>query len=223
MNKQYKIFMIEDDEEIAELLGIYLEQFNFQIENYIDPIEGLEVLKKENFDLLILDLSLPNLDGIDLLKKLREFSKIPVIISSARGSVSDKVNGLNLGADDYIPKPYEPIELVARIKAVLKRISSNAEENFGEFKIDRDRVEIWKNGNKLQLTMAEYEVLKLFLENRETVLSRERIAEESSSIRWDSIDRTIDVIVSRLRHKIEENVKKPKYIKSIRGVGYKFV
>jgi two-component system OmpR family response regulator len=215
--------MIEDDEEISELLTIYLEQFNFEVESFTDPEQGLEILRREEFSLLILDLSLPKIDGIELLKQLRAFSQIPVIISSARGSVSDKVNGLSLGADDYIPKPYEPIELVARIKAILKRFTvTEFKESFGEFQLDRDKMEILQGEKKLELTKAEYETLKYFLENRDVVLSRERIAEDVESIHWDSVDRTIDVIVSRIRHKIGDSSKSPKYIRSVRGVGYKF-
>jgi two-component system OmpR family response regulator len=215
--------MIEDDEEISELLTIYLEQFNFEVESFTDPEQGLEILRREEFSLLILDLSLPKIDGIELLKQLRAFSQIPVIISSARGSVSDKVNGLSLGADDYIPKPYEPIELVARIKAILKRFTvTEFKESFGEFQLDRDKMEILQGEKKLELTKAEYETLKYFLENRDVVLSRERIAEDVESIHWDSVDRTIDVIVSRIRQKIGDSSKSPKYIRSVRGVGYKF-
>jgi two-component system OmpR family response regulator len=221
--QQNRILMIEDDEEISELLTIYLQQFNFEVESYADPEQGLEILRREEFSLLILDLSLPKIDGIELLKQLRAFSQIPVIISSARGSVSDKVNGLSLGADDYIPKPYEPIELVARIKAILKRFTTvEFKESFGEFQLNRDKMEILQGEKKLELTKAEYETLKYFLENRDVVLSRERIAEDVESIHWDSVDRTIDVIVSRIRQKIGDSSKSPKYIRSVRGVGYKF-
>jgi len=226
--KSSKILMIEDDEEIGQLLSTYLQQFDFNVESKTDPIDGLEALKSGNFNLLILDLSLPKIDGIELLTEIRKFSNIPIIISSARNSVADKVNGLNLGADDYIPKPYEPIELVARIKAVLKRINnSNSSqehiEKFDEFEIDNNKFEIFQNGKKLDLTMAEFEVLKMLLKHRGVAFSREMIADEASSIHWDSVDRTIDVIISRIRHKIGDNPKKPKYIKSIRGVGYKFL
>jgi two-component system OmpR family response regulator len=217
--------MVEDDEEIAQLLSIYLQQFGFSIENFTSPMEGLEALKNGSFDLLILDLSLPQIDGLELLKEIRYFSNIPVIISSARGSVTDKVSGLELGADDYLPKPYEPIELVARIKAVLKRSWKETQpiEDFGEFSIDLEKFEIRANGELLHLTKGEFEVLKYMLESRGKVLSREAIAENADSIHWDSVDRTVDVIVSRVRTKLGDTPKNPKYIRSVRGVGYQFL
>jgi two-component system OmpR family response regulator len=224
--QQNKLIMIEDDEEISELLSIYLQQFGYEIESFPNPLEGLEALKKFDYQLLILDLSLPEIDGLELLKKIREFSNIPLIISSARGSVKDKVTGLNLGADDYIPKPYEPIELVARISAILKRsltTDSKSENSESQFFIDLERFEISHNGDVLHLTMAEFEVLKLFLENRGRVLSRDFILENVPSLGWDSVDRTVDVIISRIRHKIGDTPKSPKYIRSVRGAGYQFI
>ncbi len=220
-----KIAMIEDDEEIAELLLLYLQQFGYSAENFSNPLNGLKALQSNSYSLLILDLSLPKIDGLELLKEIRKFSNIPIIISSARGSVRDKVEGLNLGADDYLPKPYEPIELIARIKAILKRMSNNEINKFNSyvpfFTIDSNR--IFKNGEYINLTGAEYEIMKIFIENSGKILSRDEILDQAKSISWDSIDRTIDVIVSRIRHKIENNPRTPEYILSIRGVGYKFV
>jgi two-component system OmpR family response regulator len=148
---------------------------------------------------------------------------IPIIISSARGDTSDKVVGLELGADDYIAKPYEPGELVARIQAVLRRYRKAQEERSEEFRVDRDKMLIYKGGEVLDLTVAEYEVLALLIENRSRVLSRDYILENTSSMHWDSIDRSVDVIISRIRKKLGDEPKSPKYIKSVRGIGYKFV
>jgi len=214
-----KIIMIEDDEEIAELLALYLQQFGFQIENYINPNIGIEKIRDSNFELLILDLSLPNLDGLEVLKIIREFSDIPIIISSARGSVSDKVKGLNSGADDYLPKPYEPIELIARVKAVLKRVTKTKIHQ--GFFINKERLEISKNGKILELTKAEFEILKLFVENQGKIFSRDQILENTSSMEWSSVDRSVDVLISRIRNKIGDSDKN--YIKSVRGFGYKFI
>jgi two-component system OmpR family response regulator len=211
--------MIEDDEEIAELLALYLQQFGFQIENYINPNIGIEKIRDSNFELLILDLSLPNLDGLEVLKIIREFSDIPIIISSARGSVSDKVKGLNSGADDYLPKPYEPIELIARVKAVLKRVTKTKIHQ--GFFINKERLEISKNGKILELTKAEFEILKLFVENQGKIFSRDQILENTSSMEWSSVDRSVDVLISRIRNKIGDSDKN--YIKSVRGFGYKFI
>ncbi len=222
-----KIAMVEDDEEIAELLLLYLQQFGYSAENFSNPLNGLEALKKNSYSLLILDLSLPKIDGIELLKEIRKFSTIPIIISSARGSVRDKVEGLNLGADDYLPKPYEPIELIARIGAILKRTSSptkainNLSSNNLRFKIDDHR--IFKDGEAINLTGAELEVMKLFITNSGKILSRDEILDSVKSMSWNSVDRTVDVIVSRIRHKIGDNPKTPEFIQSIRGVGYQFI
>jgi len=215
------ILMIEDDEDIAELLALYLNQFNFNIENYTEPQQGIDKLKDGDFQLLILDLSLPNIDGLEVLKIVREFSDIPIIISSARGSVPDKVKGLDLGSDDYLPKPYEPIELVARIKAILKRVARYENRVADGFTINSDRFEILKDGKILGLTKAEFEILKLFLENMGKLFTRDQILESTSSMDWSSVDRSVDVLISRIRSKIGDSSKN--YIKSVRGVGYKFV
>jgi len=215
--------MIEDDEEIAELLELYLQQFNFQIENYTNPETGIEKLRNGSFELLILDLSLPKIDGLDVLKLIREFSDIPIIISSARGSIPDRVKGLNLGSDDYLPKPYEPIELVARMKSILKRCSKKSQTGTipKDFVIYKSRFEILKDGKVIDLTKAEFEILKLFLENRGSLFTRDQILESTSSMEWSSVDRSVDVLISRIRTKIGDSKKN--HIKSVRGIGYKFV
>jgi len=220
--EKIRVAIIEDDEELSELLSLYLHKFNFSTTQFSDPRSVIDSLKESNFNLIILDLSLPFIDGIDLLKEIRKFSEIPVIISSARGSVDDKVNGLSLGADDYIPKPYEPIELVARVKAVLKRVEKSEPKN-SDFTIDISKRVILKEGKSIELTKAEFDVLKLLLENRGQIFSRDMISDAVTSIQWDSVDRTIDVLISRIRQKIGDNSRNPKYIKSVRGVGYQFL
>ncbi len=217
-----KILMIEDDEEITLLLKKYLEQYGITIIGFTKPSSALNSLEIEKYDLIILDLSLPEMDGLDVCKKIRLKCNIPIIISSARSDLSDKVMGLELGADDYLPKPYEPRELVARVKSVLRRYAS-INSNSSEFSINHDKMQIFKNNEVLDLTQAEYEILKLFIEKKEMVISREFIANNVEAIKWDSSDRSIDVIISRIRHKLNDNPKSPKYIKSIRGIGYKFL
>ncbi len=215
--------MVEDDPDIAELLQEYLAKFNIELKNIENPKYIMDMLKNEHYDLLILDLTLPYMDGLEVCRRVRERYDIPIIISSARGDTSDKVVGLELGADDYIAKPYEPRELVARIQAVLRRYKRSSSPRDSEFQLDRERMQIYKSGKLLELTVAEYEVLALLIENRGRVLSRDYILENTSSMHWDSVDRSVDVIISRLRRKIGDDSKSPKYIKSVRGVGYKFV
>lgn len=219
-----EILMIEDDEEITLLLKQFLASYGMNITGFAKPSSALNSLEIDKYDLIILDLSLPEMDGLEVCKTIRAKYNTPIIISTARGDLSDKVMGLELGADDYLPKPYEPRELVARIKSVLRRYSNtNSHSNSGEFSINAEKMQILKDGEVLDLTQAEYEILKLFIEKKEMVISREFIANNVEAINWDSSDRSIDVIVSRIRHKLNDNPKSPKYIKSIRGIGYKFL
>lgn len=219
--------MIEDDIELAELLKEYLAKFNMKITNFESPIKGLQELEKKHYDLLILDLSLPDLDGIDVCKKIANNAiDVPIIISSARSDYSDKVLALEIAADDYLAKPYNPRELVARIQALLRRTKlknqhkNNARSNFY---IDENEMTIMYKGAKLKLTSAEYEVLALFLKNKNRVLTRDFILENTKTMDYESIDRSVDVIVGRIRKKIGDDPKEPRYIKSVRGLGYKFV
>ncbi len=219
-----KILMIEDDPEIAELLTNYLIKYNMQISNYQSPLLGINALERDRYDLIILDLTLPNMDGLDVCKTISSKYEIPIIISSARSDVSDKILGLQLGADDYLPKPYDPRELVARIQTVLRRYNKQTDQPVsGEFKLDDKLMTIYKNEAELQLTRAEYEILSLFIKKSGYAISREYIADNIDSIHFESSERSIDVIVSRIRQKIGDNPKNPKYIQSIRGVGYKLI
>ncbi len=221
-----ELLMIEDDVELAEVLSDYLKQHDIHVTNYDEPYTGMSALATKHFDLLLLDLTLPNLDGLEVCKKVAKQKNIPIIISSARSDVNDKVKALDSGADDYIPKPYDPKELVARIQSLLRRYSQKmAEEKITDksviFSIDRDTREVFFKDKKLELTRAEYEILTLLISKKGHVFSREAIAIESESINPESSNKSIDVIIGRLRSKIEENPKNPQYIISVRGVGYK--
>ena len=221
-----EILMIEDDVELAEVLSDYLKQHDIHVTNYDQPYTGMSALATKHFDLLLLDLTLPNLDGLEVCKKVAKQKNIPIIISSARSDVNDKVKALDSGADDYIPKPYDPKELVARIQSLLRRYSQKmAEEKIADksviFSIDKDTREVFFKDKKLDLTRAEYEILTLLISKKGHVFSREAIAIESESINPESSNKSIDVIIGRLRSKIEENPKNPQYIISVRGVGYK--
>jgi len=219
-----KIIMIEDDEDITNLLTQNLERYNMKVTGFELPLEALDHLETNKYDLLILDLSLPQMDGMEVFKNVRKQSDMPVIISSARSDLNDKVNALELGADDYLPKPYDPRELVARIKTVLRRKKGTSDvKAIGLFNVDEEQMQISFKESPLQLTPAEYSILLLMIQNANKVVSREMIINGSDSISYDSSDRSIDVIVSRLRHKIEIDTKKPEFIKSVRGIGYKLI
>ncbi|PAF46818.1 DNA-binding response regulator [Helicobacter sp. 12S02634-8] len=221
-----EVLMIEDDIELAEILSEYLRGHDINVTNYDEPYTGMSAVATQYYDLLLLDLTLPNLDGLEVCKRVAKQKNIPIIISSARSDLDDKVRALEYGADDYIPKPYDPKELLARIQSLLRRYNKKGGKNEEKdkssiFKIDKDSREVYFKDKKLELTRAEYEILTLLISKKGHVFSREAIAIESESINPESSNKSIDVIIGRLRAKIEEDPKKPKYIISVRGVGYK--
>lgn len=220
-----KILMVEDDIEITQLLQTYLPKYAIDIFSVSSPTVALQKLQIEKYDLILLDLGLPEMDGLELCKIIKKQDpNQPVIISTARGDVSDKVVGFELGADDYIAKPYDPRELVARINVIVKRYKNTTHETQNiEFVVDKSKYTITHNNQELQLTMAEFEIFSILLEKNHQVVSREYILNSVNSINWDSSDRSIDVIIGRIRTKIGDDSKNPKYIKSVRGVGYKYI
>jgi len=214
------ILMIEDDPDFSEFLGEYLDKYNIKITNFEDPYLGLSA-GISNFDILILDLTLPGMDGLDVCKKISENYDIPIIISSARSDVSDKIMGLQIGADYYLPKPYDPKEMYAVIQSLLRRSKkSNKDLNESIFQYDKSTCIITFNEDELVLTQAEYEVMISLLKNKNAIVSREQIVNECDSL-TDSYSKSLDVIIGRLRAKIEEDTRKPQYLHSVRGLGYK--
>jgi DNA-binding response OmpR family regulator len=220
----HHILLIEDDLDMQLLICEYLSNYDFNVKAYDKPNDALNELKskKDIYSLIVLDLMLPQMDGFDLCKKIREISSIPIIISSARGELSDKILGFEVGGDDYLAKPYEPRELVIRINAILRRNSNNI-KNIGNFELNEDKMEIKIEDYPLDLTKIEYEILRMLLLNKDKVLSRESIANGVDAIEYNTKDRTIDMHLSNIRQKIGEDTKNPKYIKSVWGVGYMFI
>lgn len=225
MRENIHVLMVEDDPVLAELISDYLLNCGISVEVKPDPTTVIGHLQKNKFDLIILDLTLPKMDGLFLCEKISNEYDTPIIISSARDEVSDKVLGLEKGADDYLPKPYDPRELVARIYAMLRRKknagSYHKEESFGDFRIERSKMVIYHKEMPLELTTAEYGVLSFFINQRGIVLSRGTILDAVEGLSWESDERSIDVIISRLRSKLSDNPRSPTYIESIRGVGYR--
>jgi two-component system OmpR family response regulator len=213
------ILMIEDDVEFAEILSEYLAQFDIKITNYEDPFLGLSAGIKK-YDLLILDLTLPGMDGLEVCQEITQRYDIPIIISSARSDLDDKVEGLKLGADDYLPKPYDPQEMYARIISLLRRYDRKSQEGSkiqSYFEIKGDT--IYYKENPLMLTPAEFEVLSIMIKNQSITLSREQIINSSQAMSIDSHGKSLDVIISKIRSKIGNN----KAIQAVRGIGYKLV
>ncbi len=217
--------MIEDDPEFAELLTEYLAQYDIKVTNYEDPFLGLSAGVKK-YDLLILDLTLPGMDGLEVCEEVIRKYDIPVIISSARSDINDKVEALAIGADDYLPKPYDPKEMYARIMSLLRRYekSNTAHEQTpkSDFEIKGDTI-YFKN-SPLSLTPAEFEVLSLLVKHQGITQSREQIINTSGNMSIDSQGKSLDVIISKIRTKLgEKESSDAKRIQAVRGIGYKLV
>lgn len=222
------ILMIEDDSDFATLLSEYLAQFNIKITNFEDPQIALNSDMK-NYDCLILDLTLPSIDGLEVCREIRTKSEIPIIISSARGDLSDKVVGLQIGADDYLPKPYDPKEMYARIISLIRRSKRSVKSEGGAnitvnsaFKVNDKKHEISLHGDVLILTPAEYEILDYLIHQHGFAISREQLVRHCKNLK-DKNSKSLDVIIGRLRGKIGDNPKSPKHILSVRGIGYKLI
>lgn len=222
------ILIIDDDIKLTDLIKKYLENHQYQVSISNLPNEGFEYFQThQDIDLIVLDITMPDMDGFQLLRKLREFSTVPVIMLTARGEVSDRVIGLELGADDYMPKPFEPEELIARIQSIMRRIKHPEAMidhlEFEHLKVDKLKQEVILNGKPLQLSTTEFEALLIFAENCGEILNRDFLVEKLRGISWQSYDRSIDVLVSRLRGKLNKLDPATEYIKTIHGVGYKFI
>lgn len=218
--------MIEDDLELAEILTEYLEQHELKVTTAEDPYLGISTLNTGNFDLLILDLTLPGIDGLDVCQEIRKDHNIPIIISSARHDINDKVTALDNGADDYLPKPYNPRELLARINSLLRRKNSvirTPKEQSGDLVLNEDQMSIAHKNIPLTLTAAEYGILSYLMKKSGGVVSREELIYNCEAINEETTNKSIDVIIGRVRQKLGENPKKPKHIHAVRGVGYRFV
>ena len=219
------ILMIEDDPEFAELLTEYLAQYDIKVTNFEDPYLGLSAGVKK-YDLVILDLTLPGMDGLEVCEEIIRKYDIPVIISSARSDINDKVEALAIGADDYLPKPYDPKEMYARIMSLLRRYAKSSSAELAtpksDFELKGDT--IYFNGEALSLTPAEFEVLSLLVKHLGITQSREQIINTSGNMSIDSQGKSLDVIISKIRTKLgATNTDDAKRIQAVRGVGYKLV
>lgn len=225
-----KILVCDDDKEIVEAIEIYLTQDGHQVLEAYDGIEAVEILKKESVDLLIMDIMMPRMDGIRATLKIREKHNIPIIILSAKSEDADKILGLNIGADDYITKPFNPLELVARVKSHLRRYmqlgSTAIKENeaiytVGGLAINDDLKEVTVDGEQVKLTPIEYNILLLLVKHQGKVFSIDQIYENIWNENAVGVDNTVAVHIRHIREKIEINPKEPRYLKVVWGVGYK--
>jgi len=221
-----RILLVDDDLELAALVGRYLSQHGMEVTHAGDAREMDQHLSRNEFDLLILDLMLPGEDGLSIARRVSE--RYPIIILSARGEETDRIVGLELGADDYLAKPFNPRELVARIRAVLRRkekaapVLSNLEFSFDTFQLDTASRTLSKSGESVKITTADFALLRIFCEHPHRVLTRDQLVSLSGSNERLPFDRSIDVRIARLRRKIEINPEEPCYIRTVRGTGYLF-
>ncbi|WP_234121078.1 response regulator transcription factor [Clostridium hydrogenum] len=223
-----KILVVDDEEHIIQLIKFNLEKNGYKVISAIDGIEGLKIAKSERPQLVLLDLMLPGLDGYDVCREIRKdnnISNMPVIMITAKGEELDKILGLELGADDYITKPFSVRELMARVKAVLRRTKieyNDKSYKFGDIAIDFQKHEIIKANEKLDLTLKEFELLEVLIKNKGRVMTRDFLLDKIWGYEYIGETRTVDVHIRHLRQKIEDDDKKPKYIETIRGIGYRF-
>ena len=223
--KKESILIIEDEKKISEIVKAYLEKDGFRVRVAENGSDALSLFK-EGPDLVVLDLMLPDMPGEELCGLIRETSEVPIIMLTAKSGEEDRIKGLGIGADDYIVKPFSPRELVARVKAHLRRAGKTKKRllsfNSGSLRIDMERHEVLSHGNNLQLTLTEFKILTSLAENPGRILSRNQIVNLVQGYDFEGYDRTIDAHVKNLRHKIEKDSKSPEFIQTVYGVGYKF-
>ena len=220
-----RVLLIEDDSRLAAMVSDYLGEAGYRVTTAASGAGGLERLAKEPYDALVLDLTLPDMDGLEVCRQLRARWDLPVLMLTARGDAMDRVVGLELGADDYLPKPFEPRELLARLKAILRRGQASPRSKllrFGRLEIDRDARAVRLDGVEKPLTSFQLALLAALAENAGRVLSRDALMDLVRGEKMDAFDRSIDVHVSRIRAAIEDDPKKPRRIITVRGAGYVF-
>ncbi|MBS9717579.1 response regulator [Pseudohalocynthiibacter aestuariivivens] len=226
------VLVCDDERDVREMLQEYLQRRGFRVVTSGNAEELRDVLEKEKIDLILLDVNMPGEDGLTALRNLRSSNPVAVVMLTAAGEVVDRILGLEMGADDYLGKPVDLRELEARIKAVLRRksepvvktadsINTPKTAQFGKFTLDLEAAKLLDDdGSELPLTAMEFNLLKVFAENKRRVLNRDQILEQAHDRSWDPFDRSIDIRISRLRRKIEANPQKPLIIRTVRGIGY---
>lgn len=225
----YKVLVVDDEKIIVKGIKFSLEQDDMVVDTAYDGEEALEKAKNNEYDIILLDLMLPKLDGYEVCQQIREFSDVPIIMLTAKGTDMDKILGLEYGADDYITKPFNILEVKARIKAIIRRNSKNTTKKAsdkiivkGDLKMDLDGRRLFINGEEVNLTAKEFDLLELLILNPNKVYSRESLLSLVWGYEYSSDARTVDVHIRRLREKIEENPSEPKYVHTKWGVGYYF-
>ena len=217
------ILIAEDDADIRDLMKLYLESEGYEILCSGDGAEAMAMIEQYNPQLAILDIMMPSMTGLEVTQRLRKKTMMPILILSAKGQDQDKILGLNMGADDYMAKPFNPLELVARVKALLRRAAAQMSElKRGELLLNLSSHELWKNDKQIVLTPTEYKLLSLMMKNPGRIFTKAQLYENINGEFFESDENTIMVHIFMLRDKIETDPKRPTYIKTVRGVGYRF-
>lgn len=223
------ILIVDDEKEIRNLIGIYLKNEGFHVLEACDGEEGLQLVKKHKVHLIVLDLMMPKVDGIEMCMKVREIAEMPIIMLTAKSQDMDKISGLTIGADDYVTKPFNPLELIARIKSQLRRYlkmsginsTNNEEKEVGDLRINTATHEVFVNNERVKLTPREFAILELLVSNPGIVMSAEQIYEKVWKEGAFQSENTVMVHIRKIRERIETNPRNPQYIKTVWGVGYK--
>lgn len=227
----FNILLAEDDEDIVKLIRLYLENEGFNVLWAKDGVDALEIFEEENVNIAVVDIMMPRMNGYELTKNIRKESNIPIIILSAAHLDSDKILGLNIGADDYLTKPFNPLELIARINAQIRRYyrfgnapteNNSMKISIGELTLDTQMLTLEKNGEPIPLTATEYKIVASLMSSPGKVFTKVQLYEAINGGYYNSDDNTMMVHISKLRDKIEDDPKNPRYIKTLRGLGYKF-
>ena len=222
---QRSVLIIDDDAKLVELLQLYFEKDGFVVFTANDGLTALKTAREKEPDILVLDLMLPGMDGWDICRALRRDSEVPILMLTARAEESDRLVGLEIGADDYVTKPFSPKEVVARVKAILRRTNRTAAKaesvRLGDVVIDLKQYQVTKGGQPVELTPTEFKMLELLAANPGRVFSRLQIVEQAQGYSFEGYERTIDAHIKNLRRKIEDNPREPVYIQTVYGVGYR--
>ncbi len=221
----YSVLIVEDDPKLAELVQTYFQKEGFITDVVHDGLKAVRFTEEYRPDILVLDLMLPGLDGWEVCRRIRKTSEVPIIMLTARDEETDRLIGLEIGADDYVTKPFSPREVVARAKVILRRTYKQPAEQMirgGNLHIDTSRHEVRKGEELIELTPTEFKILELFAANSGRVFNRLQIVEKIQDYAFEGYDRTIDAHVKNLRRKIEDNPKEPRFIQTVYGIGYKF-
>jgi len=229
VNKDYKILVVDDEKNILNVVRAYLEKEGYEVITAMDGVAAIKILKQEDVHLLVLDLMLPNLSGEEVCRRIRATSNIPIIMLTAKADEDERIEGISIGADDYLTKPFSARELVVRVRALLRRTYRDQNPladvltfNNSDLEVDIQRMVVKKQGNTVSFTTSEFKILTTLLINPGQVFSREHLVEKAFGMDYEGFDRTVDTYIKTIRQKIEDNPKEPKYIMTIYGIGYKF-